>query len=161
MIAPDPAVAAAHAALGRGTDFLRSAHAARRNSRQPSAGVTGNALAELDRLLHVLIVEVARERGVALPARTRDTSKRFAALSRAGLSGAGADARRLQGLFRAVSHLRRGTAGGVALRAVSAPSSGRLLEICAFYDRLGREVTAHPRAGRPPRARAGLAPLPA
>jgi hypothetical protein len=124
-------------------------------------------LAELDRLLHVLIGQAALDRGTALPARSRDTGVRLAALC-----GPHADAARLCALQRSTTCLRRhdgrahhadrrgcgsmtvGWPGSswpsqelrtVELGASVMPSAEQMHDVCAFYDRLARRIVGEHR----------------
>ncbi|WP_375427039.1 hypothetical protein [uncultured Sphingomonas sp.] len=134
--------------------------------------VTGNTLAELDRLLHVLIRQVALDRGIRLPARSRNNSVGIAALC-----GEHRDQGRLRALLRSTVCLRRHdgrahhadrrgrgsmTAGwsneaGSNTRQRYAydlgeditPSVEQMDDVCAFYDRLARAVVGGRRGTHP------------
>jgi hypothetical protein len=163
----------AYAALRRGTAFVRAGIG--RDARRGSVKVVGNMLAELDRLLYVLITETASDRGVVLPPRSRHTVVRLAALC-AEHGRTGADAERLRALFWSTLCLRRHDgrahrpdrgrgdrmtvgwpASGVDGNALALfpllspimPSPDQLVDVCAFYDRLALHVvTPRPTAPR-------------
>lgn len=122
--------------------------------------IAGNALAELDRLLYVLIVQAARDRSVDLSACSRGNADRLAMLC-----GAHADGKRLRALLRSTTCLRRHdgrahyadrracgfmTVGwsepdSIGLRRIAIgtsimPSADQMKDVCAFYDRLAYRV---------------------
>jgi hypothetical protein len=153
-VSRSPGAFAAYAALRRGTAFLRANAVGRGTIALPI--IVGNALAELDRLLHVLIVQIARDRRVSLFTCPRSNAERLAMLC-----GAHADGNRLRALLRSTTCLRRHdgraqhadrracgfmTVGwskpnSISLRQVAIgssiiPSADQMKEVCAFYDRL-------------------------
>ena len=175
-------MSSAYDALRRGTAFVLAG-----GSPGDSVKVVGNILAELDRLLHVLVVEAAHDRVIRLPARSSSTAARLGALHGARY-GAAADIDRLQALSWSVSCLRRhdghahradrpkgrwmtvGWPDGVAssvvshklpLRAPITPSAEQLGDVCAFYNRLASEIMAPPVKSRRPHSRHGLELSPA
>lgn len=157
MIRP-PGAPEAYAALTRGTAFLQAS--AGRLSASASPVVAGNAFAELDRLLHVLIAHAARDRRVRLSTRSRGNADTLAALC-----GAHGDGDRLRALVRSTICLRRhngrarhadrracgfmtvgwsdpGSIGPrrIAIGASIVPTAEQIADVCAFYDRLARRI---------------------
>ncbi len=168
---------AAHASLKRGLAFLRMNVTGHGASRSPM--VVGNTLAELDRLLRILIVEAARDRGIGLSARARSNADRLTLLC-----GAHLDERRMRALLRSATCLRRHagrahhadrrgvpfmTVGWsisasnttslhrVRLGASVIPSAEQIDDVCAFYDRLAHRIVAGRGAVRPAIPPHGLA----
>ncbi|WP_375402601.1 hypothetical protein [uncultured Sphingomonas sp.] len=187
---PSTGTPAAHAALRRGIAFVSArigcGGLVGRHGSACSVRVVGNMLAEIDRLLVVLISEVARDRDLPFTGRSRDPGVILSAL-RGPRHSASPDGTRLRALYRSTSCLRRDDGvvtrvdrrGGrsmtvgwprvetdiarthtAALGSSILPSAVQLIDVCAFYDRLGREIVATDIAVRPARPFHGHAPHP-
>jgi hypothetical protein len=157
-----PALAEAHATLRRGARFLASGRCAIEGRYR--AKVIGNGLRELDRFLHVLIGEVARNCGVTLESGQDNTANRLRSLRMAmavrdldharlrafgrtreclfhcaGIVGRGdaRDGAMLTTGWRDASGLRRIAVGGELV-----VSAGDIADACNYYETLAGQVLA-------------------
>jgi len=181
-------LARAHATLERGAQFLGrglDSGAARTIVGPYRAKVIGNGLRELDRFLQLLVLAIAKTRGIALPEQERHTANLVARLRQA-LGTADPDRARLLALgrtrdclFHCGGLVRRGDARGGAVMTIGwhaagaggsllrvavgerlDPSARELLDICLYYRALAARLLSEAGLAAPPISIRETPPLP-